>query len=731
MKNADMKKPCSEEKTGLKKGLSGKYLIKSFFIFFIFSQNTISQIPVKGFCKYNFFDTNSGFTNLVTMNFNGDFYADLVLFNPGLKQIISMEGGEGGQFGNKKVSPVPYEINNLMLLDHSVFPYMFAFTSRANMRAGIYEFRSNGAAILMNSIKFDSYPENISVADVNNSGRKEMLISGGAFDGLSIIFSEDNRLREKKIIQSTAFSQSSFIDLNNDGYPDIAAFDVLSGSFTFFYNNSLGEFRKVRSIPVAARVTYLKTFDLDLDSYPDLIFTAGKSINIWYGDFRSSYENRNRIDTRYIPDKFIVGDFNKDGLMDIAYLNYGNSVVSVIYAKDETTFYPEIIYLQKNSLRDIVPYYSRFINGIAALSSEGNVYTITNLSSLTDTVDITIAAKPNAITFFDNEKNGINNICFVDEYDSRVKFIIRNKSGIPEWFYSYPLYENHSAVIAESINDRLTNFVCYSTGKKLIEIIKADFKNNVLERTALYTSGDIIDLKLKRKSESDYNIHVLYTEDDKLLHGVFYAGQSDFTFSEQQIASGKILNASVSVNEDISVFYWQQNDISKKDEEIPSVQNELLLMFINSSVDSPRKVLSLPVIDNALLISYTGDLLNTGEDILISFLEDSLVNYTIVASGNFYSIIRGADDGLRITSKNQLFFGETRFKGLKRLCVYVKEQNTVNRLEISNKGRNIIQTKLADVSHPGSYFIKNMTWGNYHIVYTDLYKNCITIRRLI
>ncbi len=60
---------------------------------------------------------------------------------------------------------------------------------------------------------------------------------------------------------------------------------------------------------------------MNLDSYQDLIFSEGKKLKIFYGDFSSSYSKQVEINTDYFPNEFIVADFNRDGEIDLAYLN--------------------------------------------------------------------------------------------------------------------------------------------------------------------------------------------------------------------------------------------------------------------------------------------------------------------------------------------------------------------------------------------------------------------------
>lgn len=651
------------------------------------------------------------------VNFNGDYYSDFVLWNPVRKEVSIMKGGKQGGLIEEKLFSIPVEISSVQPLNSKPGSAYF-FSSRRKMKAGIYELKVTGEPALLKSIGFDSYPDYLSIADVDGKGKNEILVSGGAFKGISILYQNKDSLIEKKIFKGTSFSHAVLSDLSNDGSPDIASYDVVKRRFTFFYNDSRGEFRNVRSIPFPERISNLRSFDINLDSYEDLIFTSGKSFHIWYGDFRSSYENTNKIETQYVPDKYILGDFNRDGRIDLAYLNYEQSVVSVLFAKNEFEFYQEVIYLQHNGLTDITSYYSRFINGIAALSTEGIVHTITNLSSFAEVIDISIGAKPNALSFFDNESNGITDFCFIDEYDKKIKFVIRNSAGVPANFFSYQLHENHNKIISENLNSGVKNYICYSTNKKLIEIIKTNFNNGKIEKTALYSPGPIKDLKLMRRNKNEYMIYIAYTIKNLLNLGVFNYRDLKFNFSEQKIDTGQFYDASISTSDDdIAVYYWR-------------IEGQEVSLLKKKISGTGKRVTTVPFSDSLRVISFMGDLLNRERDVLFSFFDTGSSDNAMVTIDTISSLIkRNENTGeFRITSKNDLFFGETRFNRLKKLSVYLPEKKVVNKLEFIDKGKSVASTKMIDNAIIGSFFIKNMTSQNYHIVYTDTEKMCITIK---
>ncbi len=190
-----MKKLYKEENAG-----SGKELgLYSFLIFvFLFFNESFSQVPINGFCKLNSFKVDSGYTSLFPLNFNNDSHTDLILFNSMKKQLTVLTGDKAGNFGKKMKFYIPYEITNIVSYKDNFNRVLgYAFTSRKNRRMGVYDLTKSGRPYLKKIFKFNSYPDNISSANLNDKS-ESFLISGSAFNGLSVITEDKKGFEEKK-----------------------------------------------------------------------------------------------------------------------------------------------------------------------------------------------------------------------------------------------------------------------------------------------------------------------------------------------------------------------------------------------------------------------------------------------------------------------------------------------------------------------------------------------------
>ena len=722
-----MKKPCFGERAGFKIEIN---TINIFLIAFFLSCEALPQeniftepAPINGFCQFKSFEEPGGFNSLFALNFNSDSYNDLILFSTLQKKIASIPGKANGNFDKARIQYLPYLISKIQpLIELNTTPKRYAFISRPAKRAGFYAFTSYGSAYISRSVKFNSYPGNISTGDVDKNGREDLLISGSTFNGLSIVYNTGTELKKKKIVDNTNFSSAVFADLSNDGYPDIAAFNNLDYSLDFFYNNGQGKFRKVRTIKLSSQIHNLRAVDMNLDNYVDILYSEGKAINIIYGDFASSYSKTISIKTEYYPDKIITGDFNRDGKIDIAYINRNEGIVSVILAKTKDSFYPEIIYHKKKGIEDIIPFYSKFINGIALVDTSGFVFTITNLPSFAENVNLSLCAAPTAIATFDYGNNGINDISFIDSSTSTLNLLIRNNSGIPSLLYTYPLSENHSTIVVDNRLPKIKTFFCYTPGKRLIEILKADFNKNSADEISIYSPGDIDDMKISNTSGSFDNIYISYTKNNNAGLCIMEYHDYRYFISDYSNLASNILCTNVSLNNLPSLICWQKSKNSA----------QLYKITFSSGSINKLKLFHFNVNDINSVASYTGDLLNIDRDITLSFINRKYNITSIASDYKSTFLIKSIDfpSAADIDNSSIFYFGSSRPNGIKKLYVYVADEKSIYRIDFVYRGKGIVISRLLQTGDIRSFFVIKMSYRSFNLVYTDKSTNCISVRRL-
>lgn len=704
-----MMKLSHEERTGLKTELS-----KILLLIILLSDFIIPQIPFKGFCKLNSFDVDSGYTKIFSFNYDQDEYSDLLVYNPLGGKSKLYRGKAGLNFVLIKEISFPQQpsrIEPIIASNNMIEGY--AFTSRKSRSFGIYKFSTQGNPELVRSIKFNSYPEHLSVADVDNDGNQEFLLSGNSFDGLSLINQNGGRLEENKILSNQTFLNAQFVDLNNDGVKDIVALNSIDNSIHFLYNNTRAEFTELREIFLDENVLALKVFDINYDSYPDIIISTMSSIKIYFGDATHSYQQVISIKTLFPVNDFVIGDFNRDGYFDFNCLSVSEGKIFTIFAKDFYSFYKEMIHTESKGTVEIIPFFSKFVYGSAYINKSGSINILSKITSLSDDQTLVMGVKPEVISKFDFSDNGINDLLFIDDYDQSVKFIVRDATGFPEKLFSIPLNENHKKIIEFRNSKFVKTFYCYSLSKRIIESVEVDFEKFSFKRDYFYADGSIEDLMILPDASGNAEIFILFSKDRSLNFEIYTKTSLRYSNKIYKKISYNWYSPVIVSAKEMLIGFWSLSkgfiefnlaDLKASNYEIKQMSKIKYGDFsIVSESNNSGNYYDIPFLS---MISGEGkiSLLNAKD------------NFTI------YPYKSGIYD-FRITDKNQLFFDKTN-----SIFVNDKTGKTLYRIFPLKAKNQLIIEKVFDDIDISNFIVTNLDQRNNHIIYIN--NNFISIKQL-
>jgi len=697
--------------TDLKTGRSYSFLI----LFLILSQNISAQIPINGFCEYNSYQVPSGYEHCLPADINDDSSTELILYSSSKKKITIVSGLLNRNNLLIKEYSLPFEISQLEPLKDKG---MYVFSSRQNRLLCLLKISGDEKPKIISKLKFDSFPENVNVGDVNNYGVEEFLISGSGFHGIALIYQYKGRLGESKIAGGSSFCFSTFIDLNNNGFYDIVACNLLERSLQFYYNDGEGNFNLMRSLPSDKKFYNINSYDVDNDTFEDLVVSNSGSITILYGDFQSSYKEKVVIQVEHIPEEVLPGDFNQDGLTDLAYVDYTNGALSVIFGNDDREFYREVLYRKKDGLTDV----HQSNNALWFLSDDGQLFSIERFNGFTKNVNFIPAVNPTAIQHFDYVEDGVTDICFIDSYKSELNLLIRDEKGIPSLYYTLPVSSDHEEIIAEGTTSGDNIFYCFTKGSMLLEIIKTDIENETIERKQLYSPGDIQDLKVKRVDSALTNIFITYNSANRLVLGKFEYRELSITFKQYPSVDRNVLHSELIAAEEPIIYYWKEysDTLYYKKAVIKTGPNEY------------ENIIHLPKTDSVVFSSLSADLLNNGSSDVISVVGTGEGNFSLVSDNWRPDFISSLifPEWLNIKDENQLFFSFINSGSEKNLIVYSPEQKSLSKIDLSSTGKRLSFTKLIDSVDAADYFIESIFPGKYHFVFSNKREGCISLIQL-
>ena len=541
------------EKTDLKADL-----LKNSFILFLlfFSPLSFSQIPINGFCSQKNYTLPKGYQGIVSADLNANGNDELVFYSASTKRI-GIYSGIPGEKDSLKEFQVNSEISQMRRLkDSTGSTNLFAVVERKRRIVLLMDISVDSIEIRKNQIEFDSYPENIFTGDVDLDGNEEILVSGSGFDGLSIISRAKGGIGERKIIAGTSFSEAIFIDFNDDGYPDVLAFNILENSLQFFINNTKGIFRLLRSVQYSEKISFLQTRDLNNDGIYDIIYAVDNFIEILFGDFQATFKNKKALKLEEKPIGIAFGDFNADKFLDISY-SLPKGTVNILYAKKDSDFYESITYLKNATSGPIAKFKFEDRDNIVCFSETDKIGIITSAKELGIDLKLVPAIQAGALKKFDYGNDNISDISFVDEYDNYLKLFLLDKSGIPSSLHYFPLVENHKEIVVDDFYKQIKTFYCYIEGTPLLEVFKYNFKTNKLNRKQLYAPGEILDLNLKRVDSSLVNIFLVYNKQSKLHLGKFENRDLSIIFKEYPFIDRNVNSAKIRIKDEPEVFYWK------------------------------------------------------------------------------------------------------------------------------------------------------------------------------
>ncbi|MFQ5449586.1 MAG: FG-GAP repeat domain-containing protein [Nitrospinaceae bacterium] len=294
--------------------------------------------------KYNVLQVGQGPADLLTLDLNLDGEADIVSANAKNSTLTVLYGKGDGTFKAPLTLRVSAEPTSLAAgdLNQDGLPDLVVNGRGANVFTTLLG-KEGDAFQKPRRHRTGRVPLEVIVEDFNNDGHMDLGVTL-TFDKIEIYLGRGNGSFKKRNTYFTGSRSFSGVsgDFNGDGNKDIAlaASSSQSSAIRIFWGKGNGSFTKPTRLAEGLVPLCLIGKDMNGDGIVDLVFASGKGDNLYmlYSNGDGTFQKKITFSGGGGPISLVAEHFNDDDWMDVAVANSRSSNFSLVMRRSNGLF---------------------------------------------------------------------------------------------------------------------------------------------------------------------------------------------------------------------------------------------------------------------------------------------------------------------------------------------------------------------------------------------------------